>query len=84
MLENIIQYRFRQGEGAREVKAGNYELVKTKNSSQPLSKDVRLLPGTEITMAVIVRKRTSDDETCPMTRCGSTETTPIMGGGRVW
>ena len=84
MLENIIQYRFREGEGALDVKAGNYELFKAKNSSEVISAEIRLLPGTEITMAIIVSRQTSDDETCPISRCGSTQTTLTVGGGRVW
>jgi hypothetical protein len=84
MLENIIRYRFRQGDGSREVRAGNYELFKAKNSSQVLSEEVRLLPGTEITMAIIIHTQTPDDETCPMARCGSTGSAAPTRGGRVW
>jgi hypothetical protein len=84
MLENIIQYRFQEGEGAWDVKAGNYELFKARNNAEVLSTDIRLLPGIEITMAIIVSRQTYTDETCSISRCGSTETTPTVSGGRVW
>jgi hypothetical protein len=84
MLKNIIEYRFREGEGAREVKTGNYEFFRAKNSSQTLTEDVRLLPGMEITMAILIRRDTSEDEVCPILSCGSTQTEPTIGGCWRW
>lgn len=84
MLDNIIQYRFREGDGSRDVQAGNYELFKAKNTCQLLSAEMRLLPGMEIKMAVLVSRPILNDEACPMPRCGSTKTMSAVGGGRTW
>ena len=84
MLENIVQYRFRHGDGASEVQAGNYELFRTRNNSHVFTERDRLLPGTEITMAIIIRHRTPEEEVCPMAICASTRTELTVGGGRVW
>jgi hypothetical protein len=46
---------------------------------------LRLLPGTEITMAIIVeRPPLPSIELCPMPRCRSTVTSPALGGGWTW
>ena len=84
LLNTIIKHKFQEGPGSREVKAGNYELFKTKNSRQIISPDIRLKAGTAITMAVIVKGAVLNDEVCPMRRCGSTLTTVAPGGGRIW
>lgn len=84
LLDTIIKRRFKSGPGSMEVKAGNYELFKTKNSTEVVTATMRLLPGTAITMAIIVSKPTSTDEICPMPRCGSNRTSPAPGGGRLW
>jgi hypothetical protein len=84
MVENHIRYRFREGIGSRSVKVGNWELFKTKNSEEVISSFTRLLPGLEITMAIIVPTSISSDETCPIFNCRSHETTLAPAGGRIW
>jgi hypothetical protein len=84
LLDMIVRHRFQKGEGSLDVKFGNYELFKTKNSKQVISADVRLLPGTEITMAIIVSRPVSNEERCPMPRCGSSLNSPAPGGGLSW
>jgi hypothetical protein len=86
LLVAIIQHRFREGEGARDVGAGNFELSKRSNSQEVISEKFRLLPGTEIVMAIIVERPVSilNDERCPMPCCGSALTVIAPGGGRTW
>lgn len=83
-LEAIIKHRFKDGPGSQEVKVGNYEFINTKNSSQVVSASSRLLPGTNITMAVLLRDSGFSDDTCPIRRCGALKTTAASGGGRIW
>lgn len=84
MLDAAIKARFSTGPGSIEVRIGNYEYFKTKNSYEVLSDKSPLLPGTEITMAVIVVLQTSTSEACPMPKCGSANTSECSGGGRTW
>ena len=84
LLDAVIKQKFKIGPGSLDVQAGNYEYFKTKNSNDVLSRTTRLLPGTAITMAVIVVHPTLTDETCPMPRCGSVHTAESPGGGRTW
>lgn len=84
MVESHIQYRFREGIGSEDVKVGNWELFKTKNSKDIISPHTRLLPGLEITMAIIVSTLALNDEKCPIFSCQSDETTIAPGGGRIW
>ncbi|PVI07738.1 hypothetical protein DM02DRAFT_580489 [Periconia macrospinosa] len=84
MVENHIRYRFREGIGSRDVRAGNWELFKTKNSEDVISPFTRLLPGLEITMAIIVTTPpVLSDETCPIFSCRSRETTLAPSRGRI-
>ncbi|KAJ6032237.1 hypothetical protein N7540_002969 [Penicillium herquei] len=81
LLTAIIKHRFQEGPGSGEVQAGDYEIFKTKNRKTALSSGDRLLPGTAITMAVIVKQRNPTGEACPMPQCGSDEVIPMPGGG---
>ncbi|KAH5398360.1 hypothetical protein HBI67_214670 [Parastagonospora nodorum] len=82
LLEAVIRQRFKTGPGSLEVRAGNYEYLKTNNSTDVLSQNTRLLPGSSITMAVIVDRSSMTDEACPMSRCDSIQTNEFFGGGR--
>jgi hypothetical protein len=84
MLEHIIKYQFREGEASEDVKAGNYELFKSKNSSEVLPAGARLFPGIKITMAIIVAMSSPIVEVCPMPLCKSVEMIPALGGARIW
>lgn len=84
LLEAVIRQRFKTGPGSVEVRAGDYEYFKTNNSTDVLSRNTRLLPGSSITMAVIVNRPSLTDESYPMPRCDSTQTTECSGGGRNW
>jgi len=87
LLNAIIKHRFLEGPGSSEVQADNYEIFSAKNSQVVISENVRLLPGASIIMAILLDKPGSKvytDQTCPMPRCGSTLTTAVPGGGRIW
>jgi hypothetical protein len=84
LLDTIVRKKFDTGPGSLDILAGNYEYFKTKNSADVLSKTSRLLPGTAITMAVIIVGPTLTDETCPMPKCRSNQTSACSGGGRTW
>lgn len=84
LLNAIIKHRFQEGPGSDEVQADDYELFKTKNTKTVLSSAERLLPGTAITMAVIVKRSNPTGEACPMPRCGSDQVVSMPGGGRRW
>lgn len=87
LLNAIIKHRFLEGPGSLEVQADNYELFSAKNSQIDISKNVRLLPGASIVMAILLNKpagKIYTDQTCPMPRCGSTLTAAAPGGGRTW
>lgn len=86
LIDVIIKTRFKNGPGSQDVQLGNYELVQARNSSQAICAKTFLHPGTQIIMAIIIHQH--DDGVgriaCPMRHCGSTQTTPVSGGGRVW
>jgi len=84
MVENHIRYRFREGIGSLEVQLGNWELFKTRNNEQVISPQTRLLPGLEITMAIIVPTPILSDGICPIFGCRSHDTTVACTGGRIW
>jgi hypothetical protein len=84
LLDTIIKYRFLDGPGSLDVKVGNYELFKTKDNKEVLSATTRLLPGTSITMAILIGKLELTDHTCPMPLCRSNRSTAVPGGGRLW
>ncbi len=54
LLDTIIKRRFLEGPGSLDVALGNYELFHTRNSSEVNSPQLRLLPGTFISMAILV------------------------------
>jgi hypothetical protein len=83
-LGALIKHRFKTGPGCLDVALGNYEYFKTKNSSDVLSMETRLIPGTKITMAIIVIQLALADKICPMPGCGSNQTSIYPGGGRTW
>lgn len=83
-LDVLIRHRFRDGTGSREVSVGNYELFRTKRRGEIIEPNARLLPGTEITMAVILGTSTPIEETCPMPRCNSANISAYPGGGLIW
>ncbi|ORX97435.1 hypothetical protein BCR34DRAFT_496865, partial [Clohesyomyces aquaticus] len=84
LLDAIIKQKFKTGPGSLQVRGGNYEYFKTKDSSAVLSKMSCLLPGTAITMAVIILSSIMTDEVCPIAKCRSSQTTEFPGGGRIW
>ncbi|KAH7077365.1 hypothetical protein FB567DRAFT_608462, partial [Paraphoma chrysanthemicola] len=83
LLDSIIQTRFKQGAGSREVRSGRYELCKSKKRSETVTAASRLLPGTAITMAIIV-DTSINESMCPMPHCRSTEASICPGGGFIW
>jgi hypothetical protein len=84
MLDNIIRHRFKEGAGSTEVVLGNYEFCKTNLRSATITPTSRLVPGTAITMAVIIRTVKTSDEACPMPKCPGLQATDCPGGGYVW
>lgn len=86
LIEVIIKTRFKNGPGSQDVQLGNYELVQARDSSQAISAETRLRPGTHIIMAIIINKHDNlaGEDVCPMPRCGSTDTILALGGGREW
>ena len=84
MLITIIQRRFQKGAGSLDVRAGNYELCKTKKSSELVTAGTRLTPGTAITMAIIIFTPRASNASCPMPGCGSSKATPCPGGAFIW
>lgn len=84
LLDAIIRHRFLEGPGSLEVTLGNYELFHARDSSQVISPQSRLLPGTSIIMAILFERTELSDQECPMPRCRSNRTTAGPGGGRIW
>jgi hypothetical protein len=51
----------------------------------PSSDALRLVPGMNVTMAVILEDLPPiEGEVCPMPRCASQKTKAVLGGGRTW
>ena len=84
MMETIIRRRFKEGTASQEVLAGDYELCKTTKRSETITANSRILPGTFITMAIIVNTPTPSLASCPIARCGSSVYVPCPGGGFTW
>jgi hypothetical protein len=84
LLDTIIKHRFQEGPGSLDVRVGNYEVFSSKNSGRIISAGDRLLPGMNLTMAILINKPVLEDQNCPMRRCGSNRTTAVAGGGRTW
>ncbi len=83
LLDNIVKYKFLTGPGSAEVRRGDYQILNAKNRDLALSPKSRLRPGSSLIMAVLIGKP-SNDQACPMPRCGSIQTEPAVGGGRKW
>lgn len=85
-LHAIVQSKFLGQPGEGEIKAGNYELFQHQDSKKIIVADrgITLLPGMHITMAVVLQFISSGVENCPITSCGSSQTTTVPGGGRKW
>lgn len=83
-LDNIIQHRFKVGPGHSQVAAGDYEVFNTKNSKQiiDLTSRIALLPGQNITMAILIGKSSASDQICHIPRCHSEKTRVVAEGGR--
>jgi hypothetical protein len=87
LLDKIIQHKFTTGPGSVEVGLGDYQVMESRRSSIILSSESRLRPGSSLIMAILLGKPPPGvltDQSCPMPRCGSTETNCLEGGGRVW
>ena len=85
MLDALLRYKFREGPGSRQVRAGNYELCKTSRRSEVFTHTSRLLPGTAITMALILTVPAvymDSADRCPMPRCQYLVSSPCPEGGR--
>jgi hypothetical protein len=84
MLETIKRQRFKKGIMARDVDAGKYEFYRTNRTSDITTATSRLIPGTAITMAVIVVSSSSVEPTCPIPRYGSLQASECPGRGYTW
>ncbi|KAI1207866.1 uncharacterized protein F4807DRAFT_168689 [Annulohypoxylon truncatum] len=85
LLNAVIKHKFRDGPGAAQVAAGDYEIMYARNRHHILSNNSRLRPGCSITMAILVGKPHSaalNCECCPMPQCHSNNTIAVPGGGR--
>ncbi len=87
LLNVVIKHRFLEGPASSEVQAGNYEIFSANKSLFFISKNMRLLPGASIIMAILLDKPASEvytNETCPTPRCGSNLTKATPRGGRIY
>jgi hypothetical protein len=75
----VIQSCFKEGAGASEIRAGNYELSRTNRRSELVSAKTHLTPGTAITVAIVIVTKTARDSSCPRPGCGSSEISPCLG-----
>jgi hypothetical protein len=83
-LQDIIRPFNGEGLVAMMVRSGDYELAYANHRTQILSRNALLRPGSYIIMAVIVVRSLGSQQSCPMLRCGSTETKVERGGGYRW
>ncbi|KAI0189040.1 hypothetical protein F4808DRAFT_445793 [Astrocystis sublimbata] len=86
LLHAIIRQRFRNGPGAPEVRAGDYEVFYTNNSRKILRHGAAMIPSSSLRMAIKLPqalKFALGDQACPMPRCMSQMTTTASWGGRV-
>ncbi|KAI1459628.1 hypothetical protein F4805DRAFT_419707 [Annulohypoxylon moriforme] len=87
LLDAIIKHKFRDGPGATQVAAGDYEIMYTRNRRQILSNNSQLKPGSSLTMAIIISDNKlvlAFKEGCPMPYCQSKDTIIVPDGGRRW
>lgn len=86
-LEAIILEQFQDGLGHQKVRAGEYELFNSLDSSQIVDRSVEepLTPGLAITMAIIIGQYQSRPlNQCPRPECRSTNVTQKEAGGIIW
>lgn len=86
-LEAIILEQFQDGLGHQKVRAGEYELFNSLDSSQIVDRSVEepLTPGLAITMAIIIGLYESGPlNRCPRPECRSTNVTQKEAGGIIW
>ena len=84
LLQDIILHRFQDGgQVSSIVRRGNYELSYAKNSAYILSESVRLRPGSQVIMAVIITQ-IGEIVACPMLSCRSREYQTLQSGGFRW
>ena len=84
LLQDIILHRFQDGgEVSSIVRRGNYELSYAGNSTHILSESVRLRPGSQVIMAVIITQ-TEEIVSCPIPSCRSREYQTLQSGGFRW
>ena len=55
-LEAMIRHKFREGPGSKEVSLGDYEVMDSKNRSKILSAQSHVVPGSSLTMAILIPK----------------------------
>jgi hypothetical protein len=84
MLIVVIRQRFQKGVGSEDVVAGNFELCMTNRRSQLITAQTPLVPGTAITMAIIVSTSKPRDNSCPGSGCWSSDISPGPGGALIW
>jgi uncharacterized coiled-coil protein SlyX len=86
MVAALIKEKFKAGPGARLVEGEKYELVNTRQSGFPITREnwTAFLPGAYVKMVFVLEKRFAEGEGCPMPRCVSRTFTEAVGGGRVW
>ena len=86
-LEAIIIAQFKNGPGYRKIRAGEYELFNTLDSSQvfsPAENEV-LTPGMSVTMAIIVGKYyLGHSDRCPKPGCKSEKFIGDQSGRKIW
>ncbi|KAL8365584.1 hypothetical protein RB595_004414 [Gaeumannomyces hyphopodioides] len=85
MLHAIIQHRFQTGPGSAEASVGDYQILDSRNRRMVLTDNSPLRPGSSMIMSILVATpppTVLTDKSCPMPRCGSSETTTFDGGGR--
>lgn len=85
LLQEITQHRFQdESEVAFLINQGEYELSYATNSTQILSSNARMRPGSQVIMAVILNSEVESKEVCPMPKCPSSEIKSALGGGYKW
>lgn len=90
MLEAVIIAKFKKGPGWEKVHSGEFELFSSFDSSHVIDatsvQSTGLIPGTRITMAIIVGQYSSKTETskCARAGCKSTRFRTMEHGGKIW
>lgn len=94
LLDKIIRHKFKDSVGSKHVSVGNYELCKSNRRYDTITSTSQLVPGTAITMAIIVTGPTGIEHLaraievqfqCPLPNCWSLEARRCpIGGGWVW